>query len=59
MASNSNTIYVSKYGSITVLNRTNYAVWKPKIQSMLLAANAFDITTRIAPELASEEHQLD
>ena len=44
---------VSKYGSITVLNRTNYAVWKPKIQSMLLAANAFDIATRIAPEPAS------
>ena len=47
MASNSNhnTIYTSKYGSITLLNRTNYATWKPDIQAVLLAANAFDIVT--------------
>ena len=59
MASNSNPTYVSKYGTITVLNRTNYAVWKPKIQSMLLAANAYDIATRTTSELAGREYQLD
>ena len=48
MASNSNSnsnIYTSKYGSITRLNLTNYATWKPDIQAILLAANAFDIVT--------------
>ena len=59
MASNSNITYVSKYSTITVLNRTNYTVWKPKIQSILLVANAYDIATGIMPEPASREHRLD
>ena len=59
MASNSNTTYVSKYGSITVLNRTNYATWKPDIQAVLLAANTYDIATGTAPEPASGERRLD
>jgi hypothetical protein len=45
MASNSTTssTYASKYGTITLLNRTNYATWKLDITAVLLAANALEI----------------
>jgi hypothetical protein len=42
MASTSST-YASKYGTITLLNRTNYATWKLDITTVLLAANALEI----------------
>ena len=35
--------YASKYGTITLLNRTNYTTWKLDISAVLLAANALDI----------------
>jgi hypothetical protein len=54
-----NTTYVSEYGSITVLNRTNYATWKPDTQAVLLAGNAYDIATGTAPELAGGKCRLD
>ena len=37
------TTYASKYGTITLLNRTNYTTWKLDISTVLLAANALDI----------------
>ena len=37
------TTYASKYGTITLLNRTNYTTWKSDISVVLLAANALDI----------------
>jgi hypothetical protein len=37
------TTYASKYGTITLLNRTNYTTWKLDISAVLLAANALDI----------------
>ncbi|MCJ1360066.1 MAG: hypothetical protein MMC33_010069 [Icmadophila ericetorum] len=55
----SNMIYVSKYGSITLLNRTNYATWKPDIQAVLLAANAFDIVTGESTPPAGGERRQD
>jgi len=45
MASNSVTpaTYTSKYGTIDLLDRTNYATWNPQITCTLLAANALEI----------------
>lgn len=59
MASNSSTTYASKYGSITLLNRINYATWKPDIQAILLAANAFDIVTGESAQPAGGDRRLD
>jgi hypothetical protein len=59
MASNTST-YASKYGTITLLNRTNYATWKSDISAVLLAANALDIVRgdSIAPaNLANQAGQ--
>src|SRR6266487_3600785 len=59
MASNTST-YASKYGTITLLNRTNYATWKSDISAVLLAANALDIVrgASIAPaNLANQAGQ--
>jgi hypothetical protein len=51
MASNSTTssTHVSKYGTITLLNRTNYATWKLDITTVLLAVNALEIVLRESP----------
>jgi hypothetical protein len=45
MASTSST-YASKYGTITLLNRTNYVTWKLDITTVLLAANTLKIILR-------------
>lgn len=45
MASNSvtSTTHTSKYGTIDLLDRTNYAIWNSQITAILLAANALEI----------------
>ena len=55
------TTYTSKYGTITLLNRTNYATWKSDITAVLLAANAFEITIgeSLAPANLASQAGLD
>jgi hypothetical protein len=59
MAPNSTTssTHVSKYGTITLLNRTNYVTWKLDITAVLLAANAPEIVLRESPAPANLANQ--